>query len=137
MIFLQGIDIVNVSRINDLFVNYGTRFLNKILSDSEKLEFNFNEKNKFFLVSRIANKFAAKEAASKALGTGFRKGVRFSDFEISNNKLGKPLIKFSGNAKQILKRKIKKNNVASINISISNEKDYAVAIVTIIITKKI
>ena len=126
--FSQGIDIVEVERIKKLVYKYGYKFLEKIFSNKEitilkqfKL---YNEST----ILKIAGRFAAKEAASKALGTGLRKGIRFSDFEITNDINGQPLINFKGQAKEILNKykKIKST------VTISNEKLYAVALVTLV-----
>ena len=78
-------------------------------------------------MSKIASKFSAKEAASKAIGTGFSEGLRFKDIEILNQKNGKPIILLHGMAKQ------KINDLISSSVSISDEKDLVVTIVTFIV----
>ena len=77
-----------------------------------------------------AKRFAAKEALSKALGTGIRKGIDFKNIEISNNKFGKPSIKLSGSTAAFLRKKIKKNKY-SIYLSLSDDEPWAQATVII------
>jgi holo-[acyl-carrier protein] synthase len=73
----------------------------------------------------LAKRFAAKEAASKALGTGIAHGVSFQDFEISNDENGKPVLTLSGKAQQIAQA----SSVRSVHLTISDERHYAVATV--------
>ncbi len=84
------------------------------------------------LIEKIASRFAVKEAASKALGTGFRMGIKFSDFEIFNDKFGKPFLQINGVAKNVIDEK-KNNESLESCVSISKEKDFVVAVVTFII----
>ena len=83
--------------------------------------------------SFYAKRFAAKEALSKALGTGIRKGINFKNIEISNNRLGKPSIKLKGSTANFLKKKIKTKNY-SIYLSLSDDIPWAQA--TVIISYK-
>ena len=77
-----------------------------------------------------AKRYAAKEACAKALGTGLARGVFWKDIEIQNNKFGKPNIRLHNNALKFLK-KITKNNDCLIEVSLSDEKKYAIANVII------
>ena len=97
-IFGIGTDIVNIKRMNGMLKKYGFTFKNKIFS---KREISYCEKKKN-PSSFYAKRFAAKEAFSKALGTGIRKGVKFKDIEVSNNSYGKPYIKIKGNLTKFL-----------------------------------
>ena len=126
--FAQGIDIVEVSRIKEIIDKYKFRFLKKIFSDEEIKLFNKQNIKTEKTILRIAGRFAAKEAASKAIGTGFRNGIRFSDFEIFNNKEGEPFMNIKGKAKLVLKNNLKIKPF----VSISNEKLFTVALVTFI-----
>ena len=131
MIFYQGLDIVDIRRINKLYNKYGLKLLGKILTDKEKNTLN-SVKDKKVLIEKIANRFAAKEATSKALGIGFSDGITLKNIEIFNDLLNKPNIKLIGAAKKrfvYLKNK-KKNEILSI--SLSNERNYAIASVNII-----
>ena len=80
--------------------------------------------------SFYAKRFAAKEALSKALGTGIRKGINFKDIEISNNNYGKPTIKLRGSTANFLKKKIK-NKKYSIYLSLSDDIPWAQATVIV------
>lgn len=126
MFFSQGIDIIEVCRIKKIYRRFGDLFLKKILTDNEIK--NLNGKR---LVYRIANRFAAKEAIVKALGTGFRKEIGFKDIEILNNVLGKPEVVFLNKAKIQIKENLKNIDQNDIYISISDEKKYVVAVATI------
>ena len=78
----------------------------------------------------FAKRFAAKEAFSKALGTGISKGINFNEIIVLNEKSGKPYIKLINKTKKIVERKLRKK-IYKISLSIADEKDYAVAFVTI------
>ena len=125
-IFGIGTDIVNIKRIEHSLKKHKFTFKNKIFS---KKEISYCEKRKnpsaFY-----AKRFAAKEAFSKALGTGIRKGVNFKDIDILNDKKGKPLIKISTNVRKFLKKKFKLNRY-KIFLSLSDEKDHSIAYVII------
>ena len=91
-IFGIGTDIVNIKRMEKSLKKKGFKFKNRIFSQSE-IDYCENKKNSF---SFYAKRYAAKEALSKALGTGIRKEVAFKNIEISNNSFGKPYIKLKG-----------------------------------------
>ena len=107
----------------------GSKFKNRIFSQSE-IDYCENKKNSF---SFYAKRYAAKEALSKALGTGIRKDIAFRNIEISNNPYGKPYIKLKGSTYMYLKKKIK-NRKYNIHLSLSDDKPWAQA--TVIITHK-
>ena len=83
----------------------------------------------------FAKRFAAKEAFSKALGTGFRKGLNFKDVEILNDNLGKPYFRLNNKTKKIIMKTLKVKNF-DIFLSISDEKEYSIAF-TIIQAKNV
>ena len=101
-IFGIGTDIVNIRRIEQSLKKHKFSFKNKIFS---KKEISYCEKRKnpgaFY-----AKRFAAKEAFTKALGTGIRKGVNLKNIEITNNVHGKPSISLKGNLSNYLKKKL-------------------------------
>ena len=78
----------------------------------------------------LFKRFAAKEAFSKALGTGISNGINFNEIVVLNKKSGKPYINFIGQTKKILNKKFKRKK-PKISLSLSDEKKYAVAFVTI------
>ena len=125
-IFGIGTDIVNIKRIERSLKKHGTRFKNKIFSKSE-ISYCENKKNSS---SFYAKRFAAKEALSKALGTGIRKGVNLKNIEISNNIHGKPSILLKGKVANYLKKKVKSKKY-NIHLSLSDDKPWAQAMVII------
>jgi len=120
-----GIDIVEISRIKKNMNN--KLFINRVFTKHEIIK--ADTKNK---VSYYSKRFAAKEAFVKALGTGFRDQINFNNIEIKNDKLGKPYINTNSKLNNIIEKifKIKKYNVY---LSVSDEKNYAIA--NVIITK--
>ena len=112
-----GIDIIEIERIKEA-INNNPRFLNKIFTDDEVKYF----ESTGFKPESIAGNFAAKEAISKAIGTGIR-DFNFKDIEVLRNELGKPIVKTYNNLQQICID----YNVLEIKVSISHCKEYAVA----------
>jgi len=123
-IFGIGTDIVNIQRMNKTLKN--NNFKKKIFSKNEII---YCEKKKNSS-SFYAKRFAAKEALSKALGTGIRKGINFKDIEIFNDNLGKPSIKLKGSTPSFLKKKIN-NKKYSIYLSLSDDVPWAQATVIV------
>ena len=123
-IFGIGADIVNISRIKKL-LNKNKKFKNRIFSIKE-IKYCETRKNKFASYSK---RFAAKEAFSKALGTGISKGISFNEISINNNKNGAPFFELLGKTKVIVKNLTKSKN--KIYLSLSDEKKYALAMVVI------
>ena len=125
-IFGIGTDIVNIKRMDHSLKKHGFSFKNRIFS---KKEISYCEKKKNSS-SFYAKRFAAKEAFTKALGTGIRKGVNLKNIEITNNVYGKPLIQLKGNLSSYLKKKIKSSKY-DIHLSLSDDKPWAQATVII------
>ncbi len=123
MIFGIGTDIVRIPRMADNLDRYGERFAARILTRSEMATFTDSAQQASFLAKR----FAAKEAAAKALGTGFRDGLNLHDIGVDNDALGKPLLVFSQQAQQILQ----KQGIGNSHLSLSDEKEYAIAYVVL------
>ena len=126
MIIGNGIDIIDINRIRRVIDKYGNRFKKKCFSITEiqRSEKRLNS------VEFFAKRYAAKEACAKALGTGLARGVFWKDIEVENNQFGKPFIKLHGKAKEIFKN-INKNSNTKIELSLSDEKKYAIANVII------
>jgi len=123
-IFGIGTDIVDISRIKRVF-NKNKKFKSRIFSVKEiKYCASRTDKMAFY-----AKRFAAKEAFVKALGTGIRNDISFNEISIINNKNGAPFIELLGKTKIITKKLIKKKN--KIYLSLSDEKNYALAMVVI------
>ena len=125
MIIGNGIDIIDITRIEKIIKRFGQRFINRCFTNNEISKSKIL-KNK---ISFYAKRFAAKEACSKALGIGFTNGLIWKDIEIVNNKLGKPEILLHNNALKRLNVMTKK--ISKITVSISDEKKYAIANVII------
>lgn len=123
MIFGIGTDIVYVRRIQQDLERFGERFAERILTASEMQEFRRSNGKANFL----ARRFAAKEAAVKAMGTGFSQGVQLHDIEVSHDPQGKPLLEFRGRAREFLRER----SVTVSHISLADEQDHAVAFVTL------
>jgi holo-[acyl-carrier protein] synthase len=118
-----GTDIVSVGRIKKSLKSKSLLkrlFCHEEISKCSKL---INSNNCY------AKRFAAKEAFSKALGTGISSGISFNEIIVMNEKNGKPFIKLTGKTKKIIEKKFKKK--IKISLSLSDEKKYAVAFVTI------
>ena len=131
MIISNGIDIIDIRRIMKTIERYNFRFKKKCFHTGE---INKSE-TRLKSVESYAKRYAAKEACSKALGTGLARGVFWKDIEVQNDKFGKPQIKLHNNALKFFK-KLTKNNDCSIEVSLSDEKNYAIANVIIYGKKK-
>ena len=123
MIHGIGTDLVSVKRIEDALFRYGDRFLHRILSEVEVAEYAQSSQPARFLAKR----FAAKEAFSKAWGTGIGEGVGWHDVSVAHDPQGKPLIAPSA----ALSEKFSKENIVAAHISLSDENDHALAFVVL------
>ncbi|OEU67509.1 MAG: holo-[acyl-carrier-protein] synthase [Desulfovibrio sp. S3730MH75] len=120
MIIGLGIDITELDRIESSLEKFGERFLHTFLTD-EEIKF-VPEKNS---IPHLAARFAAKEAAVKALGTGFALGITFKSVEVFNLESGGPLLKFNGKGLE----KSDEMGIKNILISITHGRDTAAAVV--------
>ena len=114
MILGIGIDIIEINRIRRSIEKFEGRFLNKIYTETE-LDYCLSKKNKY---QHFAARFAAKEAISKALATGWNKEFRWKDIEIFNEKSGMPNVKLSGNLEKFL------GDEKSLKITMSHSEHY-------------
>jgi len=121
VIFGIGTDIVRISRIADNLARHGERFAARILTEDELAVFHDSAQQAQFLAKR----FAAKEAAAKALGTGFRDGLSLRDIGVVNDPLGKPVLEFSKRGEQVLQNQ----GIGNSHLSLSDESEYAIAYV--------
>ena len=119
-----GVDIVQNSRIRKSITN--KNFLLRIFTNDEIVK-SKKTKNKIAFFSK---RFAAKEAFSKALGTGFRKGLNFNDISIVNDKHGKPFIIVNNKLKNIINKRFKTKKI-NVFLSISDEKNHSIAFVVL------
>lgn len=125
-IYGVGIDLVNIKRIKKSIKN--KKFIKKIFNQIEIEKCN----NKTNSENCYAKRFAAKEAFSKALGTGISKGIKFNEIIIHNNNVGKPEIKLQGDTSKLVKKYFKKNKFKFF-LSLSDETPLAAASVIITI----
>lgn len=120
-----GTDIVSTTRIRSIWDRFGLVFAKRILAKSELERLSLSRDP----VSFLAKRYAAKEAVAKALGTGFRpEGILLKEISVNNNDLGKPYLEFSGEAE----REMKRLNVAESHLTLSDEKEFAVAFVVLV-----
>ena len=124
IIFGIGTDIISINRIKNSLKN--KNFINRIFNEKEILKCKRINNS----INCYAKRFAAKEAFSKALGTGISNGINFNEIVILNKKSGKPYINIIGQTKKVLDKKFKRKKT-KISLSLSDEKKYAVAFVTI------
>lgn len=121
MIFGIGTDIVQNSRLNSWIENQ--KLINRFFNEKEIL----NDKTKQYLLEHYASRFAAKEAFVKAMGSGFL-NFEMKDIFVTNDDLGKPILNIEKSALEFLKKRCENFN---IHLSLSHEKDYAIAFVII------
>jgi holo-[acyl-carrier protein] synthase len=121
MIVGSGVDLCEVDRIKSAVTRYGRRFLERIYTDREIAY----AQSKANLYERYAARFAAKEAGMKALGTGWRGGVTWHDFEVANLPSGRPTLQFHGKAAEYAQ----KLGVANVSLSITHTAVQAMALV--------
>lgn len=119
MIVGLGVDITEVQRIQGVIERQGQRFLNRVFTAGE-IAYCEKFKNKY---ERYAGRFAAKEAAMKALGTGWARGVRWVDIEVVRERGGRPTLALAGEANKIAA----KLGVTSVVISITHTSGQALA----------
>ena len=119
MILGTGVDIAETSRIERGLERHGERFTRRIFTPNE-ITYCEKFKNR---AERYAARFAAKEAAFKALGTGWREGIRWLDVEVTHQPSGKPELLLTGRAQELAREL----NVARMSISISHSDRYVVA----------
>jgi len=122
VIFGIGTDIVSVERIRDALARHGERFATRILAESELDSFRSASRPANFLAKR----FAAKEAAAKAFGTGFRDGLAMCDIAVVNDPRGKPELRFHGRAVSLCEEL----GIGRHYLSLSDEREHAIAFVT-------
>jgi len=122
LIYGTGIDIIEVARIQKV-MERDIGFRDKIFTPVE-IEYCESKKNKY---QHYAARFSAKEAFLKAIGTGWRFGIRFADIEVYHDDLGKPFIRGFGKAEELLKNE----EISKIHVSLSHLKEMATAIVII------
>lgn len=119
MIVGTGVDLAEVGRIRASIEKFGTKFVDRIYTPAE-IAYVERKANRF---ERYAARFAAKEAGMKAIGTGWRHGVRWQDFEVANLPSGKPTLRFHGVAAKFAE----KLGVRHVALSITHTSELGMA----------
>ena len=127
MIIGLGNDMVDIRRIEQTLERYGSRFVARIFTDTEQKKSDRRAQR----AASYAKRFAAKEACSKALGTGFRRGVFWKDMGVVNESSGRPTLQLTGGAKEQLERITPAGHTARIQLTITDDFPYAQAVVII------
>ena len=133
MIVGLGTDIVNIERMEKLYAWHGNKMVKRLFTLREEKEIaEIPTGDMRGKASKIAKLFAAKEAAVKALGTGFRDGITFRDIETTHDTLGRPVLVLHGKAKE---RFHKIGGGAQVQSWLNSSDDYPFAVSTVIIEK--
>jgi holo-[acyl-carrier protein] synthase len=128
MIIGLGSDLCNIDRISKSLERFGDRFINRVFTDIERAR---AEKRPFTRAGTYAKRFAAKEAFSKAVGTGFREGVFMRDIGVVNKASGEPTLALTGGAKQRLDAITPRGHAAIIHLTMTDDHPFAMAVVII------
>lgn len=131
MILGIGNDLIDIRRIEQTLARFGERFVNRIYTDVEKGKAERRKGAGTAYAATLAKRYAAKEAASKALGTGFRQGVFWRDLGVVNEPSGKPTILMTGGAARRLAALVPAGMRAEIALTITDEYPIAEALVII------
>lgn len=118
-----GTDIVEIARIEAVMKRSGDQFAQRILAPGEwDIYLQHKQQARY-----LAKRFAVKEAAAKAFGTGIRNGLAFADFEVYNDDMGKPLLRFHGRAAELAAQM----KISAVHVSLADERRYACATVIV------
>lgn len=131
MIIGIGSDLIDIRRVAKVIERHGERFLDRIFTDAERAKAERRAKNEKLVVATYAKRFAAKEACSKALGTGIRRGVWWRDMGVVNLPGGRPTMKLTGGARERLVALTPAGCEAQIDLTITDDWPLAQAFVII------
>ena len=134
MIIGIGADLCDVRRVEKVMARFGDRFLQRVFTESERAR--AARRTEALRPGTLAKRFAAKEACSKALGTGFSQGVFHSDMGVVNLASGQPTLALTGGALARLKRITPDGMQAQLALTMTDELPYAFAQVIITVTKQ-
>lgn len=135
MILGLGSDIVHINRIDELIIRFGERFISRTFTKDE-IEYSkkFGANNSIGKSAYFAKRFAAKEAFAKALGTGFRNGLRFVHIGVVNDAFGKPNLILTDKALKLLQDMTTSGKIPKSHITLCD--DYPIAHATVIISSE-
>lgn len=128
MIVGMGSDLCNIERIANSLERYGERFENRVFTEIERAK---ARRRPFTIAGTYAKRFAAKEAFSKAVGTGFRRGVFMKDIGVVNAPSGAPTLHLTGGAAARLEEMIPHGHEAAIHLTLTDDHPWAQAFVVI------
>ena len=127
MILGLGNDMIDIRRIEESIAKFGERFTHRIFTEIEQRKSDGRANR----AASYAQRFAAKEACSKALGTGFRKGVYWKDMGVVNEPSGRPTMVLTGGAEEHLAKMVPPGHKPVIHLTITDDFPYAQAVVII------
>ena len=127
MILGVGTDLANIERIAGTLERFGDRFRNRVFTDVEQAK----AERRANVAGTYAKRWAAKEACSKALGTGLRMGISWKDMAVSNLRTGKPVMAVTGWAKTRLDEMTPEGHEAIIHVTLTDDHPWAQAFVVI------
>ncbi len=125
MIIGIGADLVDIRRIEENLKKYGDRFTRRLFTPEER----HRSDNRPQRAASYAKRFAAKEAFSKALGTGIAEGVNWLDMGVVNDTKGRPVMKITGGALKVMHRLVPEGEDVTIHLSLTDDYPYAQAFV--------
>jgi holo-[acyl-carrier protein] synthase len=123
-----GSDLCNIERIQHSLDRFGERFIARVFTDTERAK---AEKRPFTRAGTYAKRFAAKEAFSKAVSTGFKRGVFMKDIGVVNLPSGQPTLALTGGAKERLDALVPAGHLAQVHLTMTDDHPFALAVVII------
>jgi holo-[acyl-carrier protein] synthase len=123
-----GSDLCNIDRIQNSLDRFGERFIKRVFTETERAK---AEGRPFTRAGTYAKRFAAKEAFSKAVGTGFKRGVFMKDIGVVNKASGEPTLRLSGGAKERLDAMTPPGHAPHIHLTMTDDHPFALAVVVI------
>ena len=127
MIIGTGTDLANIDRINKVLIRHGDRFRDRVFTKIEQAKARTRNDE----AGTLAKRWAAKEACSKALGTGLRMGISWKDMAVTNIDTGQPVMTLTGWAKKRLEELTPTGHFATLHVSLTDDHPWAHAIVII------
>ena len=128
MIIGLGSDLCNIDRIQNSLDRFGERFIARVFTATERAK---AERRPFTRAGTYAKRFAAKEAFSKAVGTGFRRGVFMRDIGVVNKASGEPTLELTGGARERLDALTPPGHAAQVHLTMTDDHPFALAVVII------
>ncbi|MCK0169383.1 holo-ACP synthase [Jannaschia sp. S6380] len=131
MILGIGTDLANIERMQGVLDRFGDRFRNRVFTERERRKAAYRGQGELGEAATYAKRWAAKEACSKALGTGLRMGIAWKDMAVTNLRTGQPVMAVTGWAEARLARMTPEGHEALIHVSLTDDHPWAHAIVVI------